>query len=60
MKADDTDAVAFTKSLRESDVLRAKIESERVEFERGKLRVEADERMMDREEQAKIREEERA
>ena len=50
MKADDTDAIAFTKPLRESDVLRAKIERERLEFEREKLRVEAEERSMDRKE----------
>ena len=60
MKADDTDAMAFTKSLRERDVLRAKIERERLELEQEKLRIEADERRMDREEREKIQQEERA
>ena len=60
VKTDDIDEMAFTKSLRDSDVLRAKIERERLEFEKEKLRVEAEERRMDREERAKIREEERA
>ena len=60
MKAYDTDAMAFTKSMPESDVLRATIECERLEFEQEKVRVEADERRIDREERAKIREEERA
>ena len=59
MKADDTDAIAFIKSLRESDILRAKIEREQLEFESEKMHVETDVRRMDREERAKIREEER-
>ena len=42
MKADDTDAMEFIKSLRESDVLRTKTERERLEFEREKLSIEAD------------------
>ena len=60
MKADDTDAMEFTKSLREKDVLRARIEYELLEFEREKLLVEANELRMDRKERAKIRGEERA
>ena len=55
VKIDDTDAVAFTKTLRESNFLRAKIECEG-----EKLRVEAEERRMDWEERAKIPEEELA
>ena len=60
MKEDDTDAMAFTKSLRESNVLRAKIERDQLGFKREKLRVEAGERRMDREERANVRREERA
>ena len=60
MKADDADAMPFTKYLRESDFLRAKIERELLESERKKLHVETDERRMDHEKRAKIREEERA
>ena len=60
MKADDTEAMEFTKSFREKDVLRARIEYERLEFEQEKLLVEADELRMDCKERAKIRGEERA
>ena len=42
MRKDDTDAMAFTKYLRENNVLRAKVERERLEFEQERLRVEAE------------------
>ena len=46
--------------ITESDVLRTKIERKGLEFERKKLYFEVDERRMDHEERAKIRDEERS